>query len=82
MKRLFLVALLGLMTIVTQAQRVTDKLDRGLVAMKAGGGVYLSWRIFGEEYYDVTYNVYRDGQAEARGHQEYAGAQRCLLCRR
>ena len=61
MKRLFLVALLGLMTIVAQAQRVTDKLDRGLVAMKAGVGVYLSWRIFGEEYYDVTYNVYRDG---------------------
>ena len=52
---------MGLMTIVVQAQRVTDKLDRGLVAMKAGVGVYLSWRIFGEEYYDVTYNVYRDG---------------------
>ena len=61
MKRLFLVALLGLITMVAQAQRVTDKLDRGLVAMKASGGVYLSWRIFGEEYYDVTYNVYRDG---------------------
>jgi hypothetical protein len=49
------------MTIGVQAQRVTDKLDRGLVAMKVNGGVYLSWRIFGEEYYDVTYNVYRDG---------------------
>ena len=61
MKRLFLVSLLGLITMVAQAQRVTDKLDRGLVAMKAGVGVYLSWRIFGEEYYDVTYNVYRDG---------------------
>ena len=54
-------ALMGLMTFGTQAQRVTDKLDRGLVAMKVSGGVYLNWRIFGEEYYDVTYNVYRDG---------------------
>lgn len=43
------------------AQRVTDKIDRGLVAMKVSGGVYLSWRIYGEEYYDVTYHVYRDG---------------------
>ena len=43
------------------AQRYTDHLDRGLVAMKVGKGVFLSWRIQAEEYYDVTYNVYRDG---------------------
>ena len=49
------------MTVGVYAQRFTDKLDRGLVAMKVGNGVYLSWRVLGEEYYDVTYNVYRDG---------------------
>lgn len=44
------------------AQRTTDKIDRGLVAVKLStGGVYCSWRIFGEEYYDVKYNLYRDG---------------------
>ena len=43
------------------AQRPTDKLDRGLVAVKTTNGVFCSWRIFGEEYYDVTYNIYRDG---------------------
>ena len=43
------------------AQRPTDKLDRGLVAVKTTNGVYCSWRIFAEEYYDVTYNIYRDG---------------------
>ena len=43
------------------AQRKTDKLDRGLIAMKVSNGVFLSWRILGEEYYDVSYNVYRDG---------------------
>ncbi len=43
------------------AQRITDKLDRGLNAMKVSNGVYINWRIKGEEYYDVQYNVYRDG---------------------
>ncbi len=46
---------------VAQAQRRTDQLDRGLVAVKNNAGVFLSWRILGEEYYDVTYNVYRNG---------------------
>ena len=43
------------------AQRHTDLLDRGLVAMKVNGGVFLSWRVLAEEYYDVAYHVYRDG---------------------
>ena len=55
-------AFVGLMTVNVSAQRFTDKLDRGLVAMKSGSSVFLSWRVLGEEYYDVTYNIYRDGQ--------------------
>ena len=49
------------------AQRKTDKLDRGLVAIPAnsnggsGSGNLVSWRVFGEEYYDVTYNLYANG---------------------
>lgn len=44
------------------AQRAqTPVLDRGLVAVKTSFGVFCSWRITGEEYYDVAYNVYRDG---------------------
>ena len=43
------------------AQRHTDVLDRGLVAVKTTGGVFVSWHIFGEEYYDTRYNLYRDG---------------------
>ena len=49
-------------TLQGQAQRVTDQLDRGLIAMKTSRGMYLNWRILADEYYDVTYNVYRDGQ--------------------
>ena len=43
------------------AQRTTDKLDRGLVAVPSGSGSFVSWRIFAEEYYDTEYNLYRDG---------------------
>ena len=63
MKRLFmLAAFVGLTVVGLYAQRVTDRLDRGVVAVKVQGGVYCSWRIYGEEYYDVTYNLYRDGK--------------------
>ena len=62
LKRISLfVMLLCFTTSVSHAQRQTDVLDRGLVAVQTDGGVYCSWRILGEEYYDVTYNLYRDG---------------------
>ncbi len=60
-KQIISLALLMLVASAGFAQRYTDRLDRGLVAMKVSGGVYLSWRVLAEEYYDVTYNVYRDG---------------------
>ena len=65
MKRFLII--LGMMAVVAatpisvSAQRKTDFLDRGLVAVKKTGGIFLSWRITDQEYYDVTYNVYRDG---------------------
>ena len=60
-KNLLIIIGLAFAALPSFAQRTTDKLDRGLVAMKASTGVYLSWRLLGSEYYDVTYNVYRDG---------------------
>lgn len=72
MRRLLLVLLLGLMTIGASAQRVIDKLDRGLVAVPqgdktgqdsrfgmTGSGIFVSWRILPTEYYDTKYNLYR-----------------------
>lgn len=44
-----------------QAQRVTDVLDRGLIAVPSGSGVFCSWRKMGDEYYDTEYNIYRNG---------------------
>lgn len=64
MKRLKLLvtcALLSTATSAVYAQRPTDKLDRGLVAVPVGSGNFVSWRIFGEEYYDTEYNLYRGG---------------------
>ena len=68
MKRIFILSVLLLtMVLGVFAQRKTDKLDRGLVAIKTNSGVYCSWRILGEEYYDVVYNLYRDGVKIAEG---------------
>ena len=62
MKRTLFTAMLTIAALTTTyAQRQTDQLDRGLVAVKTTSGVYCSWRIMGEEYYDVKYNLYRDG---------------------
>ena len=63
-RKLLTITLLLTLTINLSAQRTTDKLDRGLVAVPAttGGGNMVSWRVFGEEYYDVTYNLYCDGK--------------------
>ena len=55
----FLLCLVVSVTI--HAQRQMETLDRGLVAISTSSGVFLSWRILGEEYYDTKYNVYRDG---------------------
>lgn len=54
-------ALALLVSMGANAQRFTDKLDRGLVAVKTTKGVYCSWRIQADEYYNVKYNLYRDG---------------------
>ena len=62
MKKILLSTLLfAAMSGTVFAQRMTDKLDRGLVALPGSGGTFVSWRIMGEEYYDTEYNLYRDG---------------------
>ena len=61
MRCVLLVAAMLCCAVNVSAQRSMDHLDRGLVAVKTNAGVFLSWRILGEEYYDVTYNVYRNG---------------------
>ena len=62
MKKLSLLTLfLSFISCVAFAQRSTDRLDRGLVAIPSGSGNFISWRIFAEEYYDTEYNLYCNG---------------------
>ena len=61
MKKFYMLLVLLSLSVAGFAQRFTDTVDRGLVAVKVSNGVFVSWRVFGEEYYDVTYNLYRNG---------------------
>lgn len=61
------VAVASLLTVSpANAQRKTDALDRGLVAVTQSSGVFLSWRVQADEYYDVKYNIYRNGALVAQ----------------
>ena len=41
-------------------QRHMEKLNRGVVATNAGDGtVFISWRVFGDDHKDVSFNLYR-----------------------
>jgi len=52
---------LASLALTAMAQRQTDQLDRGLVAIRTTNGVYCSWRIQADEYYDTQYDLYRNG---------------------
>ena len=67
MKRLLMMLAVALAFCqTTMAQRFTDNLDRGLVAVPIGAAGnsnsnLVSWRRLAHEYYNVTYNVYKNG---------------------
>lgn len=64
---IYLVALLLMVCGEARAQRHTDQLDRGLVAMQATSGNFVSWRRQANELYGVTYNLYRGDTKIASG---------------
>lgn len=68
--RLRLLALIVVMTAAlgVSAQRKTDRIGRGIVAVPTGSTTnHVSWRRLAEEYYGVTYNLYKDGALLASG---------------
>ncbi len=46
--------------------RQAEFLDRGLVAVKTDTGVFLSWRLLGNESYGTAFDIYRDGRRLTR----------------
>jgi autotransporter-associated beta strand protein len=42
-------------------QRKMENLGRGTLAVQTDNGIYVNWRIKGTEWFDVAYNLYRNG---------------------
>lgn len=61
MKKSFILLVIFLLAELAGAQRKMENLGRGLVAVKIENGVYLNWRITGQEWRGTSYNIYRDG---------------------
>lgn len=61
MKKWFLVVLCFVLAVESYAARQMERLNRGLVAVKIDGGVYLSWRMFGTDSEAIAFNLYRNG---------------------
>ena len=74
MKKLFMILMMGMLAVSAGAQRVTDRLTRGLVAIPQGdktgqddrfgyngSGIFVSWRKLPTDYFDTKYNLYRNG---------------------
>ena len=54
---------LAIMPAATAAEkRPMERLDRGLVAVQAKDGVFVSWRMLGTDARDVAFQLYRNGQ--------------------
>lgn len=46
----------------TYYHRQMEKLNRGLLAVKAENGIYVGWRLLGNDPKDISFNLYRDGK--------------------
>lgn len=72
MKKFTLTVLMAAFCLTISAQRFTDRLGRGLVAVPTGAAGnsktnLVTWRRLAEEYYGVTYNLYKNGSRIATG---------------
>lgn len=61
MRRIFLSCLIFAASLTGSQAQQAEKLDRGVVAVKSGNGVYLSWRCLTTDSKTFGYDIYRDG---------------------
>ncbi|QGH35547.1 rhamnogalacturonan lyase [Gracilibacillus salitolerans] len=46
-----------------ETNRETEWLDRGVIALQAEGGIFVSWRLLSDEYdQDVSFDIFRNGE--------------------
>jgi|SRR5690554_2974253 len=43
------------------APKQAEYLDRGVVALPSGNGIFISWRMLGDDPNNISFNVYRNG---------------------
>ncbi len=56
---LFIVCLIGMFGVSSAvASHVMENLDRGVVAVRTGNGIFLSWRMFGTDPDSIGFNIY------------------------
>ncbi len=53
--------LIGALAMPSFAARQAEYLDRGVVALPSGSGVFISWRMLGDDPAAIGFNVYRNG---------------------
>ena len=53
--------LLASLAAQTFAAKQAEYLDRGLVALPSGNGIFISWRMLGDDPSNIGFNVYRNG---------------------
>lgn len=51
----------GAACLPAQAARQAEYLDRGVVALPSGTGVYIGWRMLGDDPSNISFNIYRNG---------------------
>lgn len=61
MKKLLLLTMVLLASCLSASAEQAETLDRGVIALYTGEGVFVSWRAFTDESRQITYDVYRDG---------------------
>ena len=59
--RFFCLLSIFMLSFYAQAQYQMEKLDRGVVAVRAGNNNFISWRWLGTEPENITFNLYRNG---------------------
>ncbi len=50
--------------IALTGSRIMERLDRGVVAVNSGNGVFVSWRLLASDKNDIGFNVYRTTDGE------------------
>ncbi|MDR1763566.1 MAG: rhamnogalacturonan lyase [Dysgonamonadaceae bacterium] len=61
MKNIFLLLIALTHSVLLNSATQAEKLDRGLVAVNTENGVFLSWRLLGNEAPDLAFNIFKNG---------------------